>query len=102
MYFCSQVGLSRATTGCVAACMFKEFQISASFEGLIETVPGVDLTLLKMDRYTMNPAKDALFRGEFEVIKELLTKHPEMKEAKTLVDKMIGRDNLNLNLLFHI
>merc|ERR1712106_418964 len=27
-----QVGLSRATTGCVAACLFKEFQISASFE----------------------------------------------------------------------
>merc|ERR1712077_81458 len=67
-----QVGLSRATTGCVAACLFKEFQISASFEGLVETVPGVDLSLLKMDRYTMNPAKDALFRGEFEVIKELV------------------------------
>merc|ERR1712198_729914 len=29
-----QVGLSRATTGCVIACLFKEFQISASFEGL--------------------------------------------------------------------
>merc|ERR1712241_393636 len=41
-----QVGLSRATTGCVAACLFKEFQISASFEGLVETVPGVNLDLL--------------------------------------------------------
>merc|ERR1711872_467493 len=29
-----QVGLSRATTGCVIACLFKEFQINASFEGL--------------------------------------------------------------------
>merc|ERR1712032_1495938 len=28
-----QVGLSRATTGCVIACLFKEFQINASFEG---------------------------------------------------------------------
>merc|ERR1711884_436549 len=37
-----QVGLSRATTGCVIACLFKEFQISASFEGLVETVPGVN------------------------------------------------------------
>merc|ERR1712119_192936 len=27
-----QVGLSRAPTGCVIACLFKEFQISASFE----------------------------------------------------------------------
>merc|ERR1711983_729623 len=49
----------------------KESEIEV--EGLIETVPGVDLSLLKMDRYTMNPAKDALFRGEFEVNKELLT-----------------------------
>merc|ERR1711972_879663 len=67
-----QVGLSRATTGCVIACLYKEFQISASFEGLIETVPGMDLSLLKMDRYKMDPNKDALFRGEFEVIKELV------------------------------
>merc|ERR1711988_1542652 len=67
-----QVGLSRATTASVAACMFKEFQISASFEGLVETVPGMDLSLLKMDRYKMDPNKDALFRGEFEVIKELV------------------------------
>merc|ERR1712158_60287 len=43
-----QVGLSRATTGCVIACLFKEFQINASFEGLVETVPGVNLDLLKM------------------------------------------------------
>merc|ERR1712088_739382 len=41
-----QVGLSRATTGCVIACLFKEFQINASFEGLVETVPGVNLDLL--------------------------------------------------------
>merc|ERR1711997_233251 len=50
-----QVGLSRATTGCVISCLYKEFQISASFEGLIETVPGMDLSLLKMDRYQMDP-----------------------------------------------
>merc|ERR1712198_110845 len=77
-----QVGLSRATTGCVAACLFKEFQISASFEGLVETVPGVNLDLLKMDRYTMDPNKDALFRGEFEVIKELVA---ELKDDATQV-----------------
>merc|ERR1712038_734848 len=40
-----QVGLSRATTASVAACMFKEFQLSASYEGLVETVPGMNLTL---------------------------------------------------------
>merc|ERR1712045_275920 len=53
------VGLSRATTGCVISCLFKEFQISASFEGLVETVPGVTPTLLKTDRYVMDPSKDA-------------------------------------------
>merc|ERR1712079_134682 len=42
-----QVGLSRATPGSVIACLFKEFQINASFEGLVETVPGVNLDLLE-------------------------------------------------------
>jgi len=86
-----QVGLSRATTGCVAACLFKEFQISASFEGLVETVPGVNLDLLRMDRYTMDMNKDALFRGEFEVIKELVA---ELKDegAKNECDKVIDKN----------
>merc|ERR1711874_157388 len=67
-----QVGLSRSTTGCVGACLFREFQLAASYEGLVETVPGVNLDLLKMDRYKMDMSKDPLFRGEFEVIKELI------------------------------
>merc|ERR1712131_23705 len=68
-----QVGLSRATIGCVMSCLFKEFQISASFEGLVETVPGVNASLLKTDRYVMDATKDALFRGEFEVVKQLVS-----------------------------
>merc|ERR1712152_74610 len=55
-----QVGLSRATTGCVVACLFKEFQITSSFDGLVETVPGMNLNLLKMDTYKMDMAKDTL------------------------------------------
>merc|ERR1712198_363317 len=87
-----QVGLSRATTGSVIACLFKEFQINASFEGLVETVPGVNLDLLGMDKYTMDPAKDPLFRGEFEVVKELLEKLKGGKEAKNECDKVIDKN----------
>merc|ERR1712173_49030 len=87
-----QVGLSRATTACVIACLFKEFQINASFEGLVETVPGVNLDLLKMDRYTMDPAKDALFRGEFEVVKELVGALKDGAAAKNECDKVIDKN----------
>merc|ERR1711994_484759 len=84
-----QVGLSRATTGCVISCLFKEFQISASFEGLVETVPGVNASLLKTDRYTMDMKKDALFRGEFEVVKELVGALKDGAGAKDNADKII-------------
>merc|ERR1712165_288817 len=87
-----QVGLSRATTGCVIACLFKEFQINASFEGLVETVPGVNLDLLKMDKYTMDPAKDPLFRGEFEVVKELVAALKDGAAAKNECDKVIDKN----------
>merc|ERR1711950_6174 len=84
-----QVGLSRATTACVVACLFKEFQISASYEGLIETVPGVNATVLKTDKYVMDQTKDALFRGEFEVVKELVAKMKDGVAAKNNADKII-------------
>merc|ERR1712223_157899 len=87
-----QVGLSRATTGSVIACLFKEFQINASFEGLGETVPGVNLDLLKMDKYTMDPSKDPLFRGEFPVVLALLEKLKGGKEAKNECDKVIDKN----------
>merc|ERR1712086_273744 len=87
-----QVGLSRATTGSVIACLFKEFQINASFEGLVETVPGVNLDLLKMDKYTMDPAKDPLFRGEFPVVLALLEKLKGGASAKNECDKVIDKN----------
>merc|ERR1711992_229185 len=87
-----QVGLSRSTTGCVAACLFKEFQIGAAFEGLIETVPGVNQDVLKTDRYKMDPNKDPLFRGEFEVIKELVAALPDGEAAKRECDKVIDKN----------
>merc|ERR1719433_340753 len=87
-----QVGLSRATTGSVIACLFKEFQINASFEGLVETVPGVNLDLLKMDRYMMDSKKDPLFRGEFEVVRELVSTLQDGAAAKNECDKVIDKN----------
>jgi len=87
-----QVGLSRATTACVVACLFKEFQISASFEGLIETVPGVNLSILKTDNYKMDSEKDTLFKGEFDVVKELVAKMPGGVAAKNNADKIIDKN----------
>merc|ERR1712240_456171 len=87
-----QVGLSRSTTGCVAACLFREFQLAASYEGLVETVPGVNLDLLKMDRYKMDMSKDPLFRGEFEVIKELIAELPDGEASKRECDKVIDKN----------
>merc|ERR1719370_894550 len=87
-----QVGLSRATTGCVAACLFKEFQLFASYEGLVETVAGVNMDLLKMDKYKLNPEKDPLFRGEFDVVKELVATMKNGEAAKKVADKVIDKN----------
>merc|ERR1712126_595747 len=87
-----QVGLSRATTACVIACLFKEFQINASFEGLVETVPGVNLNLLKMDTYKMDMNKDTLFRGEFPVVVSLVEQLGDGVAAKNVCDKVIDKN----------
>jgi len=87
-----QVGLSRSTTGCVSACLFREFQLSASYEGLIETVPGINLEVLRMDKYEIEKEKDALFRGEFEVVKELVAALSDGDGAKRECDKVIDKN----------
>jgi len=84
-----QAGLSRATTGQVVACLFREMQVGSSFSGLVNTVPGLNLDLLKMDNYVMDMEKDHLFRGEFDVVKQLLNECPDMKAAKNQADKLI-------------
>merc|ERR1719436_1246192 len=84
-----QAGLTRATTGQVVACLFREMQVGSSFSGLVSTVPGLNLDLLKMDTYVMDMEKDHLFRGEFDVVKQLLNEFPDMKAAKNQADKLI-------------
>merc|ERR1712037_433510 len=87
-----QVGLSRATTGGVIACLFKEFQINASFDGLVQTVPGVNTALLQMDRYVMDPSKDPLFKGEYNVVKKLVDTIKDGAGAKNECDKVIDKN----------
>merc|ERR1711970_607059 len=66
--------------------------INASFEGLVETVPGMNLDLLKMDKYTMDPTKDAMVRGEFPVVLELVAKLKDGVGAKNECDKVIDKN----------
>ena len=75
-------------------------QVGSSFSGLVNTVPGkkkttsrtllnpstgLNLDLLKMDIYKMEMEKDPLFRGEFDVVKQLISERPEMVAAKKRV-----------------
>merc|ERR1712153_223450 len=87
-----QVGLSRATTAGVIACLYKEFQINASFDGLVQTVPGVNTALLQMDRYIMDPAKDPLFKGEFNVVKQVVAALKDGAAAKNECDKVVDKN----------
>merc|ERR1719167_655459 len=82
----------KLVSGCVVACLFKEFQISSSFDGLVETVPGMNLDLLKMDTYKMDMAKDTLFRGEFPVVMKLVEKLADGAAAKKVCDKVIDKN----------
>merc|ERR1712137_179533 len=92
IFVSDQVGLSRATTVCVIVCLFKEFQLAASYEGLVETVPGVNQNLLKLDTYIMDQSKDPLFRGEFEVVKELQGLLKDGVGAKNNADKVVDKN----------
>merc|ERR1712061_863852 len=46
----------------------------------------------RMDRDQMDAAKDPLFRGEFEVIKELVATLPDGEAAKRDCDKVIDKN----------
>merc|ERR1712059_228709 len=56
------------------------------------TVPGVHGDLLKMDKYTMDPSKGPLFRGEFPVVMELVNKLADGAGAKNECDKVIDKN----------
>ena len=53
---------------------------------------GVNQDLLKLDTYIMDPNKDALFRGEFEVVKELTSTLKNGIAAKNVCDKVVDKN----------
>jgi len=83
------IGDARATTAGVIACIFKEFQVSACYDGLINTIPGVDKDVLKMDKCKIDLSKDPMIRGEFNVTKKLLEILQGSEYAKKELDKII-------------
>jgi hypothetical protein len=59
----------------------------------MDIVPGVNPDTLKMDRYVTDPKKDPLFRGEFEVIRELVADlGADGEAAKRECDKIIDKN----------
>ena len=58
----------------------------------METVPGVNQNLLKLDTYIMDQSKDPLFRGEFEVVKELQGLLKNGAAAKNVCDKVVDKN----------
>ena len=43
-------------------CLLTPNYLAHSYEGLVETVPGVNLSVLRMDNYEIDKSKDTLFR----------------------------------------
>jgi len=95
--FSCQMGRGRTTLGMVIASLIKEVQLTAELNkmavlGLVseETVADLIKTKFETPLPTTQDDDDPFIKGEFEVIKELLEKHPEMKEGKKKIDYVIN------------
>merc|ERR1719481_2486265 len=93
--FSSQLGKGRSTLGMVAASILKAVQMITKLDkmveaGMAERSWADNIIKCKFeDQLESEDLKDPFMRGEFDVVKELLEKHPEMVAAKMLADKMI-------------
>eukprot|EP00088_Acartia_fossae_P011713 TRINITY_DN15970_c0_g1_i1.p1 TRINITY_DN15970_c0_g1~~TRINITY_DN15970_c0_g1_i1.p1 ORF type:complete len:475 (+),score=182.69 TRINITY_DN15970_c0_g1_i1:73-1497(+) len=93
--FVSQMGKGRSTLGTVIACIVKASQMIIKLDKMVDEgmaardwADGIIKTKFE-DPVPSEDLKDPFLRGEFDVIKELLEKHPEMVAGKILADKMI-------------
>ena len=87
--FNCQAGISRTTTGMVVASLVKEFQLASELNHMKGIVPDDILEALKKKKLGL-PGIDieapvesnAMLKGEFEVILELLAAHADGDQAK--------------------
>jgi len=95
--FSCQMGRGRTTVGMIVACLVKEIQISSELKqmssiGLVsqETVNDLIKTKFEYPLPKTQDDDDPFIKGEFDVIKELLEKRPEMVEGKKKIDYVIN------------
>jgi len=93
--FFSQMGKGRSTLGTVIACTIKASQMIIKLDKMVDEgmatrdwADGIIKTKFE-DPMPSEDLKDPFLRGEFDVIKELLEKHPATVAGKVLADKMI-------------
>lgn len=98
--FACQMGKGRTTVGLVCACLIKEIQITKELRkmeelSLISQETLHDLIIEKFERLPDSPKtaeeEDPLAKGEFEVIKQLVSSTPGAMEAKRKVDIIIDK-----------
>ena len=93
--FSSQLGSGRSTLGMVIASILKAAQMMTKLNkmvdaGMAERTWADNIIKSKFeDPLPSDDNKDPFLRGEFDVIKQLLEKHPETRPGKVLADKMI-------------
>lgn len=94
--FSSQLGKSRTTLGMAVCCIIKAVQMTGKLDKMVETGIGsrewadqIIHHMFEEPNMDSEDNHDPCLMGEFEVIKELIKTHPEMSDAKTMVDKMI-------------
>lgn len=93
--FSCQAGRGRTTFGMVVTCLIKEIQICTDLRNMSEIglLPPATVNNIIQSKFgsttSDNEDDDPLVKGEFEVIKELLSKLPEAVEGKKRVDRII-------------
>jgi len=93
--FSCQGGVTRSSTAAVVAGIIKEAQLEAEFAKMKGIVPDVIVDSLRAKKLhpqvvEMDPNANALMRGEYPVVKDLIAAVPEAKEAKEQVDRLIN------------